>query len=701
MVSIKSFFKYSIHIGHSSSNSIFLSSWFFYKLRKKIWIINLFKTIIFIKLVFKFLKYVATFNLPFWFINLELSKEYLFKKYALSCGEFACTKMWIRGFLSNFKSIQRSLVKYVFKKHFYKFSEKENLLKSWSLTRFTWPRGAFLSNIPINYVICKEAASILLPVVALVDTNIKSFLFTLPVPSNDDSIDSINFILSLISKKLLLYKYKKVLSWYQAYKNTKKKKILKSYMSLKNYLNTRLKKLYRYYKHNKKLKSKKHFFFTCKKKYQLKTFKLNRLTKVSKNNLRKFMFSKKFWNDVNVYSKWALIKHKKFKINLFSNFLNKSTKFFKNSASLIKNRNQIIEKTKGMKSTLVKAKNKTNYLTQLNLNKLFYRRFLKVNKLNLKQNPLYLYAKTIKLKYMKPNYRKRVQSLQKLYYYYYYISNNLRKSRIFHETFFRNLPSRFTFIRSFHKYDKDDWWNQRKAASDTRKWYWYNENYRYLLNDKSQQYWSTNRRNTMLLKYWKYNKKLSIADSAFVVPLIRWISDRSRPMATKRAGRFLLKYWLIPMFSRFSVKEHKRNKWYSSRFFWKEDNKFLQRFNWNRPAYKTPLTTFHYYNSWFSSLLKDWRTPRKRKFVGANFQNLERWRKIKNWRAWKRELFINRLKRARAKRAKLAKIKKEKKLKAKLLRRLKLARNKKNKIEPKNNIFKKKSNTVLQKNKHA
>lgn len=221
MINIKTFLKYSVHIGHSLSNSIFLSSWFFYKLRKSVWIINLFKTILFIKLIFKFLKYIASFNLPFWFINLELSKEYLFKKYALLCGEFSCTKMWIRGFLSNFKSIQRTLVKFVFKKHLYKLNEKHNLLKSWYLTRFSWPRGAFLSNIPINYVICKEAASILLPVIALVDTDIKSFLFTLPIPSNDDSIDSINFVLSLISKKLLLYKYKKVLGWYQIYKKKK------------------------------------------------------------------------------------------------------------------------------------------------------------------------------------------------------------------------------------------------------------------------------------------------------------------------------------------------------------------------------------------------------------------------------------------------------------------------------------------------
>lgn len=255
MLSINNFLKYSIYIGHSVSNSLILSSWFLYKLRKKIWIINLFKTIIFMKLIFKFLNYLATNKLPFWFISLELSKQFIFKKYALECGEFSCIKVWIRGFLSNFKKIQKSIGKYILKKQIYKQSEKQHLMRTWFLTRFTWPRGIFLSNIPLNYVICKEASTIALPVVALVDTNVKSFLFNYPIPSNDDSLNSINYILSLISKKLLLCKYKKVILWYNRYKKINfDKEHLK--IKLENYWNQFYKRklTYRWLKKLKKLK---------------------------------------------------------------------------------------------------------------------------------------------------------------------------------------------------------------------------------------------------------------------------------------------------------------------------------------------------------------------------------------------------------------------------------------------------------------
>jgi len=80
-------------IGHNKVNSLMLSSWFFYKLRNRIWIINIFKTILFLKLVLKFLKYLVVNKMPFWFINLEFSKEYIFKKYALDCGEYSCTRI--------------------------------------------------------------------------------------------------------------------------------------------------------------------------------------------------------------------------------------------------------------------------------------------------------------------------------------------------------------------------------------------------------------------------------------------------------------------------------------------------------------------------------------------------------------------------------------------------------------------------------
>jgi ribosomal protein S2 len=50
-----------------------------------------------------------------------------------------------------------------------------------------------------------------LPVISMVDTNIKSFLFTFPIPSNDDALSSVCYIINIVSKQILLIKYKKLM----------------------------------------------------------------------------------------------------------------------------------------------------------------------------------------------------------------------------------------------------------------------------------------------------------------------------------------------------------------------------------------------------------------------------------------------------------------------------------------------------------
>ena len=219
------FIKNLVHIGHKAKNSLLLSSWFFYKLRKKIWIINIMKTIIFLKIIFKYLAYLINYKLPFWFINLELTKNFIFKKFAILSGEYYCTKVWVRGLLSNFKSIQKTLVKYYLKQYIIKKENKNILIKDWILTRFSWPRSLFISNILNNYIVCKEAGSVSIPIMGMVDTNIKSFLFHFPIPSNDDSINSVCYIMGILSKKILLSKYKKLILWYAFYKSKKEKNL--------------------------------------------------------------------------------------------------------------------------------------------------------------------------------------------------------------------------------------------------------------------------------------------------------------------------------------------------------------------------------------------------------------------------------------------------------------------------------------------
>lgn len=231
--------RYSLHIGHSVLSTSLLNSWILQYLKNKIWIINVFKTILFLKIVNKFLRFIVNFNFPIWFINMEFTKELIFKKFAYTCGEFYCTRVWVRGFLSNFRSVQNSINKYILKRHVIKSVDNAYLAKQWITTRFTWPRGIFLSNIIYNYIVCKEANSINLPIIAIMDTNIKSHLFNFPIPANDDSINSVCFILSYISRQILLYKYKKLITWYIRYFSRKRKifKVMNKLYKWSEYLN--------------------------------------------------------------------------------------------------------------------------------------------------------------------------------------------------------------------------------------------------------------------------------------------------------------------------------------------------------------------------------------------------------------------------------------------------------------------------------
>lgn len=588
MLTINGLLKYNNYIGHSMHNSLVLSSWFFYKLRKKVWIINLFKTIKFLKLVLKLLQNLASYSLPFWFVNLELSKDFIYRKYALECGEFACTKVWVRGFLSNFKSIQNSICKYMLKKHVIKKFNKMHLLSIWASTRFSWPRGIFLSDVSLNSVICKEASSIGLPVVALVDTNIRSYLFNYPIPSNDDSIESLNYILSIISKKLLISKYKKVLMWYDQYK------------SIYSGLFTKFKNL------NKTLK------FNNKSKYKYK-YKYGWLFKRSKKDVQNKLERHYLKKMQKVLIKPFILNIKKRKILLhvfFKNLFSNVYSFIDNCKSLISNTQTLKFSTskygdKKFNNTYLSFKfhQKLKYLRKLKDKQIFNKDFLSFKNIKLRMHPLYWYRRSLYLKHL--SYIRRTKEGKKnIYLYYYFISNFLKKTRIYYESFFFNKPSNFLYIRAFHRYYKPWYFDENKYHSEDveKRWHFWN-GYRFKLDKVAQEYWDVKKKfNQRLRANWKYNKKVNISDSAIIVNLERWLMYNKKLEWINRVGRFWLKFWLFPTFNRFSVKDANQLHWYNAKFFFKEDIKFRRRFNWKVANLKTPITAFQFYNSWFSFL---------------------------------------------------------------------------------------------------
>ena len=242
-ISIVQLSKYKIYIGHSIKNTVLSSSWLIFKIRGRITILNLFHTLKMLKLSYVLIKYVINIGAPFWFVDFNLTKEDIIKNSASNTGEFYVTRRWIRGIISNFYVITKEYRFYLMKKAFINSNKVRDLFDKWIYSRFSWPRAIFISSTENSYIIAKEALNAKTPSIGLVDVNVKSYIYNIPIPCNDDSLESITFMHNIIMQYIMQCKYKKVLIWYYFNRNIERFKTLTYW--LKNLVKLKKKLIYK------------------------------------------------------------------------------------------------------------------------------------------------------------------------------------------------------------------------------------------------------------------------------------------------------------------------------------------------------------------------------------------------------------------------------------------------------------------------
>lgn len=126
---------YGVHIGHSLFNTLFFSSWMLLGFRQNIWIIDITKTIYFLKLTFNVFKFIVSCKKPIWFLNLESHMDKFLAYSAKKCGEFFLTSNWIRGLLTNFKYISVSHYMKRYYKAYYRNTFYNKFFLDWIFTR--------------------------------------------------------------------------------------------------------------------------------------------------------------------------------------------------------------------------------------------------------------------------------------------------------------------------------------------------------------------------------------------------------------------------------------------------------------------------------------------------------------------------------------------------------------------------------------
>lgn len=332
---------HGVHVGHSLSNTLLYSTWMVSALRQSITIINLFKSLIMFRISFLLLTNIIALHGPIWFINLDKSVDRYVRYAASNCGEFSITSYWIKGSISNYRTIfnaQRNLSrlsKTILSAKKQKFSK---YFERWFLTRYSWPRLVFISNLNFSYLPVKEAMSSKIPNISIVDTNSWTQATTIAIPGNDESLGCIIFYNDMISNFILSRKFNLVSAWYFNIRSIsrivsfsdwlRKKYKLVNTKNLKNLITLNPSFLNNY------LKSFGLFMF----KNNDKTTLIDRLYIFNKNkssfnisksaslflSMRKVIilgmnlhFVKKFWLLKKFYKKW-FFKEKRFKLKFLN-----------------------------------------------------------------------------------------------------------------------------------------------------------------------------------------------------------------------------------------------------------------------------------------------------------------------------------------------------------------------------------------------
>lgn len=210
---IKKMIYAGMHFGHQKKNWNPKMAPYIYTERNGIHIIDLIQTYIHFQQVCLFLTQSAAEGKTFLFVGTKKQGAKLVAKAALRCDSFYVNQRWLGGMLTNWKTIQTSLVKLIelerkeITGELFNYSKKETAMLLKEKERLLKYLGGLkgMKKLPDVVIIvgqteeihavyeCKKLG---ISSVTILDTDCDPSLADLFIPANDDSIASLQFILT-------------------------------------------------------------------------------------------------------------------------------------------------------------------------------------------------------------------------------------------------------------------------------------------------------------------------------------------------------------------------------------------------------------------------------------------------------------------------------------------------------------------------
>jgi len=216
-ITIQEMIEAGLHFGHQTRRWNPKSKPYVCAQRSGFSIIDLEKTISKLKDACTFLENLVASGKDVWFVGATKHAEPLIREFAQSVQMPFCANRWMGGCLTNFPTIQRSVLKY---KNFLKMEadgtlfalpKKEIAVIRREMDRMhrnfegllevqELPSALFIIDTKTHYIAVEEARRLKIPVIAIVDTNSDPTLVDFPIPANDDNPKGLRLLLGEIAQ---------------------------------------------------------------------------------------------------------------------------------------------------------------------------------------------------------------------------------------------------------------------------------------------------------------------------------------------------------------------------------------------------------------------------------------------------------------------------------------------------------------------
>jgi small subunit ribosomal protein S2 len=224
-ITMKEMLEAGMHFGHQTRRWNPKMKPFIFGARNKIYIINLDKTLPLFNQAYEYIEKTAAKGESIMFVGTKKQAQDIVKEEAERCGMYFINHRWLGGMLTNHQTIKKSvdrLKQYEAMKEdgsINRYKKKEILRIEKELGKLERNLGGiknmrglptilFVVDPQREQIAIKEANTLGIPVVAMIDTNCDPEGITYPIPGNDDALKSIKLITSRLADAILAGKAK-------------------------------------------------------------------------------------------------------------------------------------------------------------------------------------------------------------------------------------------------------------------------------------------------------------------------------------------------------------------------------------------------------------------------------------------------------------------------------------------------------------